>query len=1165
MNPPATMSHSLGGPGPTTGPLRTSAAALGATMTSINFEFLRPKRPAFADLGMFAERYALSDPQSCAVKVRTLLEQVVGTIYDEHHLPRPFQGNLFDLLNSQVFVQVAPRVVRDKMHALRMIGNRAAHGGKVRSSDLGQLLRDAHAVAAWFHITFDGGVRKSVSSFKPPSPESLETKGRLKREKKALAEQLARQEARLQTVLEDLEKERSARASEREAAEEEIATLQSEGEKAAKELEFTEAQTRRFLIDTQLVAAGWNVGANGQDTDEVAQEVRLYDIPNTETGDGYADYVLFDAAGLPLAVIEAKRTSTSPEVGRTQAFGYAVALEKRFGRRPVMFYTNGVDIWLWDDGEAAGAQQPPRKIYGFYSKDSLEYLHFQREHKQQLELVEPSTEIAGRLYQLEAIKRVGERFSDGHRKALIVQATGTGKTRVAISICDLLSRAKWAKRILFLCDRRELRRQADNAFKEFLPSEPRVFVSRRTASDRNKRIYLATYPAMMKCFESFDVGFFDLIIADESHRSIYNKYRDLFLYFDAMQVGLTATPRKLVDFNTYRMFGCENKKPTAFYSLRQAIENDPPYLVAPRVVKITTKFQREGIRYKQLTDEQKQQLEAQAADAEEFDYSSSDLDRWLFNKDTSRSILRNLMENGIRDASGSLPGKTIVFARNHKHAVHLAEIFAELYPKYGGHFCRVIDNYDPKADSLIDDFKDPDHELTIAISVDMLDTGIDVPQVVNLVFAKPVRSYVKFWQMIGRGTRLCENLFGEGQDKTEFVIFDHGGNFDYFEEDYVEVDPPRQRSLMEQVFVQRVTLAAAALEEMEEVVFKEVVQLIAADIRTLQQSRTIEVRDHWRALQTLSKVEVLEEFAAGTRAALIDVVGPLMRWADLRGEEEAYRFDLLIAELQHELLRKTGRLADLKGRLLEAVDSLLKNLPQVKAKAETIKRVRSGDFWEAVTVLDLEEVRRELRSIMKHRHRRRRPQVDPRTIDVKDGGIETADHVPTLDGQELIAYRQRVEGVLREHFHANPTLARVRAGEAVSEDDLEELSRLVLRVDPQIDLKTLPIHFDTKGDLHRALRSIVGLDSGAVDEAFTSFTHKHLELTATQIRFLSMLKAHICANGGLEIERLYEAPFTTLDPDGVDGVFQDNDAVIDELLDLVIRFNLPQIPRGQTA
>jgi len=1122
-------------------------------MKSKNFEFIKNKRPEIATLGSFAERYFATDPSSALVKLRTLVEQIVEIIYDEQKLPKPYRAGLNDLLNEPVFMDLVPRVILGKIHTIRIRGNKAAHGGRIDESLVSSLIREAFDIVCWFHLMFDVGKRSDLPAFVDPSSIVGVSKGQLKREKKVLLEKLIRQETQLQQLLTNIDGERKKREELERATKDEIAAIRETGEKQAKELEFNEAQTRKFLIDSMLVNAGWNVGKNGDNTEEVGQETPLTGLP-TPSGDGYADYVLWGDDGKPLAVIEAKKTAKSAEAGRTQAKQYADSLEAQHGQRPVIFYTNGVEIYIWDDAQ----ELPPRKIYGFYSKDSLEYLLFQQQNKQKLELVPPSPDIAGRMYQMEAIKRVTERFSDGYRKALIVQATGTGKTRVSVSLCEVLSRSKWAKRILFLCDRRELRKQADNVFKEFLPTEPRTFVTAATASVRNKRIYLATYPAMIKCFESFDVGFFDLIIADESHRSIYNKYRDLFRYFDALQIGLTATPIKLLDRNTYGLFNCEDKDPTAHFGLEEAISHVPPYLSSFRVMKVTTKFQREGIKYSKMSDDEKRQLEEQVEDAESIEHDTNDLDSRIFNSDTSRTIIRNLMENGIRDASDSLPGKSIIFARNHRHALHLNEVFSELYPKYGGNFCRIIDNYDSRAEQLIDDFKDPDNELRIAISVDMLDTGIDVPEIVNLVFAKPIKSYVKFWQMIGRGTRLCPDLFGPGKDKKEFLIFDHWGNFEYFDEHYTEKQPAAAKSLMQRVFESRVELARVSIEVMNENAFQDVIKLIATDLNTLKAAKSIEVRDNWRDLQVMGDMETLTSFDAATHARLIDVVAPLMRWVDIRGFEEAHRFDILITQMQTALLQKSGAFDNLRGQLELEVEALRKNLNQVKAKAATIQQVRNTDFWDNVNVEALEGVRNELRTIIKHKTKVRPPKLEPLTIDVADGEEKHEPHVPKLDGHELIAYRHRVEGVLKENFQKHPVLAKIHAGQAVTEEELEELAYQVLKADPQIDLKRLPIHINIQGDLHRALRSIIGLDAEAVDNAFTDFMNKHPELISGQLRFLAMLKAHICANGGLDIERLYEAPFTTISAEGIDGVFSDD--LIDELLELIDKFNLPEIP-----
>ena len=505
--------------------------------------------------------------------------------------------------------------------------------------------------------------------------------------------------------------------------------------------------------------------------------------------------------------------------------------------------------------------------------------NYQRKERKPLDTVELNEQIVDRLYQVEAIKRVAERFEGKHRKALIVQATGTGKTRVAIALTDLLIRAGWVKRVLFLCDRRELRKQAKNALNDFLP-EPIRIINSRVRSNASERIFLATYPAMQKIFQSFDPGFFDLIIADESHRSIYNVYGDIFRYFDCHQIGLTATPVDYVTKSTFRLFDCEGQLPTANYDLEQAVQDD--YLTPFEVFEHTTQFLREGIRLDILTKEQIEELEEHGEDPSQYDFTSEQVDRVIYNKDTNRAILRNLMENGLRDAAGQTPGKSIVFARNHQHAMLLAQLFDEMYPQYGGRFCKVIDNYDPRAEQLIDDFKGADDELTIAISVDMLDTGIDIPEILNLVFAKPVKSPVKFWQMIGRGTRLCPDLLGPGHDKTVFRIFDHWGNFERFEMGYKPAEPARGKSLLQLVFEEGLTLADTALQKSEISAFERAIGLIAADIAALPEE-SIAVREKWKEKRTLSQDATLKAFAPATVARLRQDIAPLMQWRNIRG------------------------------------------------------------------------------------------------------------------------------------------------------------------------------------------------------------------------------------------------------------------------------------------
>jgi type I restriction enzyme, R subunit len=1149
-------------------------------MKSQNFEFLRPKRAVLADLAGFAECYAYSDPASSLLKQRSFVEHVVSAIYTAYRLPTPYSDNLNDLMSEGAFRDALPEVVQQKLHAIRKAGNWAAHPKKPITSALSlERLLQLFEVAQWFHLQVDGGARTACPAYAGP-PREQATNGKAKEalEKLRLAE--ARYESLL-AALEDERKKRLLAEQEHATTTDELAKLRDEGQQVARVLHFNEETTRRRLIDQMLIDAGWEVGTNGTNSDQVKQEVKLYGMPS-DSGDGFADYVLYGDDGKPLAVVEAKRTAKDARVGREQARLYAVCLEQETGQRPVIFYTNGVDVFLWDDAQG----YTPRKVYGLYSKDSLEYLLHQRTHKTALAAVEKNLAVADRMYQLEAVTRVCERFTQGKRKALLVQATGTGKTRVAISLCDVLLRAGWVKRILFLCDRRELRKQADRVFKEFLPGEPRVVVDSNTSSDRDKRIYLATYPAMMKCFEDFDVGFFDLIIADESHRSIYKKYRSLFRYFDALEVGLTATPIGEIERNTYDLFECEDGDPTSHYSFNDALSAVPPYLVPFRVRNFKTWVRNEGLKWSKMTDEQRAKLQEQEDAPHLIEHEPEDLERTWFNKPTTEALWRALMDEGIREGTGTYVGKTIVFARSHKHAVHLAEIFHEMYPQLGGSFCRVIDNQEKYAESLIDNFKSNDAGRTdpifIAISVDMLDTGIDVPEVVNLVFAKPVRSYVKFWQMIGRGTRLCRGLFGAGRDKTEFLIFDHWANFWFFDHEYREKEPAQQKSLLQRLFEERLRLAEVALDRMQEPVFQAAVDLLADDIRATKDAGGIDVRDHLLELESLSQRDRIAAFDPVTRADLLTVAAPLMRWRTIRGEEDAYRFDLLMTRLEIELSRISGgyvaevaapmsqRAQDLKARVQDAVELLMKNQSPVKAKAAVIAKVRSNEFWANVRLPELEEVRIELRGIMKYQQEPPAGSVSLRVYDVDDADIVGETYIPKLEGLDLVAYKHRVESVLKQHFADNATLLRIREGKVVRDEELETLARLVLAVDDKANVRHLAGHQpETRRSLLAVFRGLVGLDAAAVEQAFTAFVHKHPRLSAQQLRFLQLVQNHIAQNGGIELERLYEPPFTTVHAESVDGVFT-NPGEVEELLAILSAFEPKKAspsdpPRNQHA
>lgn len=1123
-----------------------------ARMKSINFEFLKPKWPELAGLGGFAEAYAHSDPIGCISRLRTFCEQTAKTIHHELRLPRLTQPSLIDLLNDASFQAAVPSIIVSKMHVLRIEGNHAVHGNRGDTPAALRLLKESHDLARWLFVTFVHGSPNDCPAFAFPPEGGIDAADRRK-EKRAILERVVAQEAQLQKLLQDLESERT-KAERVDATAAELKQALEAGQHTAESMEsddplaFNEQETRRRLIDLMLADAGWDVQESPANTELVREQPVQYQT--NSSGTGSADYVLHDDNGKPLAVVEAKGTSINAELGRTQAKEYADGIEKEHGQRPVIFYTNGHDLWIWNDE----AGEPPRKIHGFYSKDSLQHVHFQRRAKRPLSEVAANPAIAGRMYQIEAVRRVVEKFAEKKRRGLIVQATGTGKTRVAISLCDAMIKANWAKRILFLCDRRELRRQANNAFNEFLPSLPRTYVTGASAGNTKDRIFLSTYPAMMKIHQSFDTGFFDLIIADESHRSLYNRYRQLFEYFDCYQVGLTATPVDFVSRNTFKMFECDEGDPTANYDYATAVAQK--YLVPFEVDTHTTPFLRSGIKYSKMTPEQRQQLEEDEVLPQAIEFEQAEVDKIVYNKDTNRLILRNLMENGIR--VGSRLGKTIVFARSMKHARLMDELFNEMYPQYGGKFCQTIVSDDPRAESLIDDFKgvgsNPD--LTIAISVDMLDTGVDVPECVNLVFAKPVYSFVKFWQMIGRGTRLCPDLFGPQLDKSHFQIFDHWGNFERFETDYKPSEPVRQKSLCERVFEARMKLAEAALEKQHNAGLELATGLIAKQISDLPKG-SIPIKEKRNQVLSVSSVETIRAFSAATKATLQQDITPLMQWIDIAKFEEAYKFDRLIAQLQTELIRSGGKFEDLRAVVVNLVSSLRINLSQVKDKLHVIERVKSDEFWDEVTVGDLEEIRQQLRGIIQFRRSDDSAKVNPIVIDVKEdeSQIERKKHkvrLDKLDDLDMAAYRNRVNNVLQAIIDQNDTLRKIRLGQPVTENDLEDLCSLVLTQEPGLDLHHLMDYFEQAESLDEAIREIIGLDADTVRERFTAFVQAHPNLASHQIKFLDLLQNHIAKFGSIKTDDLYEPPFTTLHSDSLDGLFEES--LADELFEIIGSF-----------
>ncbi|WP_170139031.1 DEAD/DEAH box helicase family protein [Marinomonas piezotolerans] len=1127
-------------------------------MKSQNFEFLRPQYDDLASLGGLAETLLYVDPGSALIRLRAFGEELTKTIYAEERLPRLGEPSFSELLKSSVFVHCLSKRLLDNLHFLRIKGNDAAHGGKGSKRDAMVCLGYAYELARYMAVKYAKLIPANLPEF-VDIQDTTQQQQVTQSELKALKAELEKQKQLADEHFAALEKERTKNLKYLDApAFPDQQKRKQESDAVADSLQWNEETTRARLIDAMLAQAGWDV----TDKESVGIEVNL-DFEDNKTGKGRADYVLWGSDGKPLAVVEAKRTSTeSDQAGREQARLYADSLEQAFGQRPVIFYSNGYETFIWDDAQ----YNSPRVVYGFYSQDSLNYLLYQRRYRdQQLEQNNPNLKIADRLYQINAIKAVAKTFQEQRRKALIIQATGTGKTRVAIALADLMLNAGWAKRVLFLCDRKELRTQANDAFKTNLPSEPRCEIGESNQIDASARIYVSTYPGMMNRFSQLDVGFFDLIIADESHRSIYNRYRDIFDYFDALQVGLTATPVKFISRNTFDMFGCETTDPTFEFGLKEAIEHEPPYLVDFKVKDVTTDFLRQGIHYTDLSDEQKRQLEDDLGVdmAQNASYEGKDIGRKIFSEKTDQEVLENLMNHGIKDETNSLVGKTIVFANNQKHADHLEKLFCKLYPQYGNKVCKVIHNKVSHVESLIKEFKKGDNDFRIAISVDMMDTGIDVPEVVNLVFAKTVKSYVKFWQMIGRGTRLCPDLFGPGQDKKEFLIFDHYGNFEFFEQEYKEAKDVGGKPLLQTCFETRVNMAAQALKHHHREGFDTAIELIKADINALPED-SVAVRKVLRKVKTLQETDRLQTFDATTQHELLDTIAPLMAARPLE-DKHATQLDRLMAAIKTGFIEQSSNFEDGRATLIEQVATLAVNIQAVRQKQAILDELNSAEFWNAPSVEKLEQARTQLRGIMKYRQTDTSAGRDPLKTRTQDGELKTEVREHKLyTKDEFSIYRRRAKELLDSMITSNTVLQKIKAHEAVSEDDLKNLTSTILTSHPTVSLDTLNEFYGRTADqLHITLQELVGLEPEKVSEHFTDFVHRHPNLTSQQVRFMDLLKTYIANYGFIDLAKLYEAPFTSVNPNGIDGVFKESD--VDDLVSVLKPFLKQDAPNASLS
>jgi type I restriction enzyme R subunit len=1118
-----------------------------------HFDFLQREWPGVHESATKAETAALTDPRTSCFYARRALELAVQWMFKhDASLRMPYQDNISAMLHEPSFKQAAGEAVFTKAKLVVKLGNNAVHSSNaIPSTDALAGVREMFHVLFWMARTYARGERPHPTmvfepSLLPRTADSVQTLAQIQS---------------LQQALEAKDKELAQAQSDKFALDEELARVRAEVAAAKKtaaaipdDHDYSEAQTRDLFIDLLLREAGWTLEQSHD------REFEVTGMPNNQ-GLGYVDYVLWGDDGKPLAVVEAKRAKKDPRAGQQQAKLYADCLEARFGQRPVIFYTNGYDHWIWDD-----TTYPPRPVQGFYKKGELELLIQRRTSRKPLGQAEIPKKLVDRYYQVRAIRRVAESFEkDKERKALLVMATGSGKTRTVIALADLLMRCNWAKRILFLADRNPLVNQAVKNFKAFLPDAAPVNLVTDKATEG--RVYVSTYPTMMNLIDDmkgeqrrFGVGHFDLVVIDEAHRSVYQKYGAIFRYFDAPLVGLTATPKDEIDRNTYGLFELEDGVPTDAYSLPDAIADG--YLVPPRSISVPIRYLREGIKYDELSDEEKEawdELEWDEDGNVPSQVESPALNEWLFNKDTVDKVLEHLMLHGQKVAGGDRLGKTIIFAKNQNHADFIQERFDANYPHLKGSFARTITNKVNYSQSLIEAFEMPGSDPHIAISVDMMDTGIDVPEVVNLVFFKPVRSKTKFWQMVGRGTRLCPDLFGPGHHKQFFTIFDFCQNLEYFKENPESTGGSTGISLGTRLFRARLdlietidrqvapdptVLPSGELESLMLVVRQDLCERLHDEVSAMNLDNFI-VRPKRRLVERFAKLDAWSSLKSDDYEGLSHEVAGLP--SEMESEdEETKRFDLLVLNLQLALLRAEPgypRLRD-RAKLIASLLEAQSSIPSIQRELELIQAIQSDEWWDDITVPMLESMRKRLRDLVRLIEKGNRKVVYTDFEDSIGSGSEIDLPGFTAEGFEKFRIKARV--YLRAH-EDHVVIHKLRLNHPLTSTDLLELERILAESAgaPPEYLERARIE---AGSLPLFVRSLVGLDREAAKKALSGFLEGK-KLSASQLHFLDLVVNHLTEHGVMAPARLYESPFTDLAPQGPDQLFTSSevDALIQAL------------------
>lgn len=1123
---------------------------------SSNFDFIQDEWPHVYDSATQAEANIFQDPRTACFYARRALEHGVEWLYandDYLQMPRHSQA-LGAMINERSFKENLDPGLMPKLVTIQQLGNIAVHRRQAIGDDYSQQSVKELFHFCYFLFRYYSAQRKKrqVSAFQMERvPCKRDDSGRSQKQLQSLQQQLEERDAEVKA---EQEKNKLQQA-ELDKLRAEIQAIKAANKQAEASNpdphDYNEAETREFLIDLLLAEAGWDLDA------AEAKEYPLTGMPGGKNG--RADYVLWGADGLPLALVEAKRSSSDCRVGQQQAKLYADCLEQMTGRRPLIFYSNGYEIYFWDD-----LNYPPRQVAQFYRPEALERLIHRRGQAGDLNGARINHSIVERHYQLEAVRRICENYQNKQRKALVVMATGTGKTRTAVALVELLMKQNWVQRVLFLADRNALVKQAQRAFKAHLP-EASTWIVSNSGDDPAARVCFATYPTLLNSIENkrFGVGHFDLLIVDEAHRSVYQKYGAIFDYFDALLLGLTATPRDEVDRNTYQLFELEDGIPTFAYESEQAFADG--YLVPPRSLSVPLKFQRQGIHYAELSAAEKEAYEL-AFENEDGSLPDSihaaSLNQWLFNQDTVDSVLKFLMEQGLKVEGGDTIGKTMIFARNHAHAMYIAERFDKNYPHYKGAFARVIDNYERFADDLIEQFSQPDKLPQIAISVDMLDTGIDVPEALNLVFFKTVYSRVKFFQMMGRGTRLCPDLFGPGQDKQEFLILDFCQNLEFFAHKPEGRQSAPGKSLSETLFIKRLKLAQRLQGQPDTDSQKLKAALCDGLHRVVEQMDTENfiVRTARRSVETFQQRDAWESLTTDKLHELSTQLAKLPTQYDL-GTEGAKRFDNLVLSFQMALLEAQSTPSGSPARGLLTLREKLKDIasrlsgkasiPAVKAEMPLLEEMQGDAYWQDIQVAQVEAMRLRLRLLVDYLDKAQKQDTIYTHFKDEIGAAQEIAFTPFEGKDGMARYRHKIKAYLKAN-EDHIALQRLRHNHPMTPQDLQALEHMLFDNEELGDKVTFLQRFGEETRLGPFIRSLIGLDREAAKAAFNSFLQDS-RYGANQIRFIDEIINALTRNGVMEVKRLYDPPYTHIHDESLDGLFSADEG--DKIVEIITGIN----------